>query len=97
MPTVSIFHATPPDFMASQPPGTKYTHVADVETDDLEVAFERTNSIDNGWWENKGVAPTFPERGCRSTSVGDLAVLNGVTYRCAITGWEEIVVAPKEG
>lgn len=85
---VSIFHASPPDFMARQPAGTKYVHVADVATDDLEVAFERTNSIDAAWWENEGVAKTFSGAGCRSTSVGDLAIHNGVTYRCEGVGWK---------
>lgn len=85
---VSIYHASPPDFLACQPAGTKYLHVADVETDDLEVAFEKTNSIDAPWWENKGVAKTFTGKGARSTSVGDLAFYNGVFYRCESCGWE---------
>lgn len=92
--TVSIYHASPPDFMARQPAGTKYAHVADVDTDDLEVAFEKTNSIDAAWWTNKGVSKTFPGKGARSTSVGDLAILNGVTYRCEALGWAPYT--PKE-
>ena len=36
-----------------------------------EVAFVKTNSINDAWWKNEGVTPMFPEKGCRSTSVGD--------------------------
>lgn len=87
---VSIFQADPPDFMASRPAGTKYLHVADVATDDLEVAYELTNSINRGWWENEGVTKTFTKAGCRSTSVGDMAIHNGVTYLCDMVGWKKL-------
>ena len=92
---VSIFHAVHPTFSESRTPCAKFAHVADVETDDLEDAFERTNSIDQAWWLNKGVTKTFPGTGCRSTSVGDMAILNGVTYMCAGCGWEELTPTPK--
>lgn len=93
---VSVFHANPPDFMASRPPGTKYALVAEVQTEDLEVAFEKTNTIHQYWWLNKGVTKTFPGMGCRSTSVGDMAILDGVTYICESAGWEVVNATPKE-
>lgn len=85
---IAIFHANPPDFMASRPPTTKYVHVAEVATDDLEVAYMLTNTGHQYWWLNKDVTKTFSGLGCRSTSVGDMAILNGVTYLCKSCGWE---------
>lgn len=85
---ISIFHASPPDFSARQPEGTKYHHVADVDTNDIELAYELTNSIDAPWWGNQLVNKTFTGKGTRSTSVGDLAIHNGITYRCESFGWK---------
>jgi hypothetical protein len=50
-----------------------------VDTDDLEVAFEATNL-----WEGYSVKRLA--RGS-STSVGDIAVLNGNCYFCDTFGW----------
>ncbi len=69
-----------------------YDHVATVECNDLEVAFELTNSIEYGWWVNKGVTTHGNAGGgCRSTSVGDVVILdNGETWKCAGCGWDRI-------
>jgi hypothetical protein len=71
-----------------------YVHVATVDTDSKEVAFELTNNIDRAWHENHAVTPRFKASGCRSTSVGDVVVCgdeqNKTTYKCARFGWEEI-------
>jgi hypothetical protein len=78
--------------------GITYEIVAEVDTDDLEVAFEKTNTIDRGWWENAGVTRMFKGQvrenmgGCRSTSVGDLAFKDGKTYVVANFGFEEVVL-----
>ena len=49
-----------------------YQKVADVFTDDLEFAFEKTNHINNSWQENKEVYSL--KNKARSTSVGDLFI-----------------------
>lgn len=68
----------------------EYEEVAHVMTDDLDKAFELTNSISAPWWLNPDVIPADP-MGHRSTSVGDIAVVwDGNIYRCASSGWVEI-------
>ena len=56
----------------------------------LEYAFTMTNSIDDAWWNNDGVTKMFPDKGCRSTSVGDHVLVGGSKYLCAGAGWEII-------
>lgn len=51
----------------------------------LGIAFERTNHIDEPWWENDGVERIGPET--RSTSVGDVVVLDGQAWACRSAGW----------
>jgi len=50
-----------------------FTAVATVETANPGDAYERTNSIDRGWWENERVTPLIGP--ARSTSVGDVMEL----------------------
>jgi hypothetical protein len=50
-----------------------FTAVAEVETAEPGDAYERTNSIHNGWWENERV--TALKGPARSTSVGDVMEL----------------------
>jgi hypothetical protein len=58
--------------------------------DKLEKAFMLTNSIDGAWWDNKEVtAMFFPDKSCRSTSVGDMALVGNMKYKCESTGWME--------
>ena len=54
----------------------------------LEIAFEKTNHINYHWWENEEVINHV--LGSRSTSVGDVAVVNGDAYLCARAGWQKI-------
>ena len=56
-----------------------YSKTYEVDTDDLEQAFESTNL-----WEDNLV--TRVRRGS-STSVGDIAVKDGVCYFCDNFGW----------
>jgi hypothetical protein len=69
-----------------------FTAVAEVETESVDDAYERTNSIHCGWWENERVTPL---RGpTRSTSVGDvmelpdgsLLVVNGMGFAPVLDG-----------
>jgi hypothetical protein len=68
----------------------RYVQVAKVDTDDLETAFERTNTIMDHWWINDGVEPLFEGQGCRSTSVGDIMVMGERASIVASFGFEEL-------
>ena len=56
----------------------------------LELAFMLTNNIDYAWWENEEVTPMFPEKGCRSTSIGDMVLIGTEKYICENIGWRKI-------
>ena len=56
-------------------------------TSKLEKAFMLTNSVNDAWWKNEGVTPMFPEKGCRSTSVGDMVLIGTEKYKCDSMGW----------
>jgi len=57
----------------------------------LEIAFEKTNSIDCAWWDNEGVTPMFPDINvCRSTSVGDMVLVGNVKWACKSDGWKKV-------
>lgn len=58
------------DVLANKYPELSYKLVAEVNTDDMDFAFEMTNSIENYWGDNEDVEDFTT--GCRSTSVGDL-------------------------
>ena len=64
------------------------TLVAEVETNDLEEAFKLTNHIDRAWWENEGVKLIGEET--RSSSMGDVFVINGEQHIVAMCGFEKI-------
>ena len=59
-------------------------------TSKLEKAFMLTNSVNDAWWKNEGVTPMFPEKGCRSTSVGDMVLIGTEKYKCDPMGWSLI-------
>jgi hypothetical protein len=61
-----------------------------TDTDKLECAFMKTNSINDAWWKNEGVTSMFPNKGCRSTSVGDMVLIGETKYKCSDFGWEKI-------
>lgn len=63
----------------------EYVHVADVDSDDLDVAFEKTNHIDRSWMENEGVTAHGTRQ--RSTSVGDVLEVNGKLYAVSGVGF----------
>jgi hypothetical protein len=61
-------------------------------TEKLDKAFMLTNSIDDAWWNNKDVEAIFPDKGCRSTSVGDHMLLDGKKWVCEASGWKELAI-----
>jgi hypothetical protein len=67
-----------------------YTLVAIVDTDDLNKAYELTNHIDSDWYYNKGVTGI---RRTRSTSVGDMMILDNKIYIVERMGFKEISIS----
>jgi hypothetical protein len=67
-----------------------YQKVAIVETENLDKAFELTNHIDCDWRENKGV--TALKLMNRSSSVGDIFVLNNEAYLIESIGFEKLPI-----
>jgi len=59
-----------------------YTHVANVDTNDMEEAFAAMNL-----WEGATVEKLGP---CSSMSVGDILDVDGKLFRCASVGFDEI-------
>ena len=55
-----------------------------------EDAFVKTNTINMPWWRNEGVTPMFPEKTCRSTSVGDMVLIGTEKFKCDSFGWSKI-------
>lgn len=66
-----------------------FVKVADVETSSLGDVFRITNHIDSDWTRNPEVVKLYAEQ-VRSTSVGDVVVLEGKAHRCLMCGWGEI-------
>ena len=88
-----VYHATKPNFRSngnlSKRSGIRFQLVADVETDDLNLAFRLTNDVGWNWWLNPEVSAYV--KPCRSTSVGDVIVLpNGEAYVVLACGFGRI-------
>jgi len=88
MPTAKVYHVIkfgnpsaifPQDFKC----------VAQVEQKSASPgeAFEKTNHIDHFWWENPEVTKVV-KGAVRSTSVGDVVVIDDLLYLCCPVGWE---------
>ena len=60
------------------------------DTKKLEIAFMKTNSIEDAWWNNEGVTKMFGGGACRSTSVGDMVLIGTTKYKCEMAGWSEV-------
>ena len=72
--------------------GLELVRVASVETDDLGVAFERTNSIHVPWTQNTGLRCFVST--ARSTSIGDLMRSPAITSESDASPGKWSVVLP---
>jgi len=64
--------------------------VAEVLTEELNEAYELTNSVRSNWFENKnGMKIKVYKTLCRSTSVGDVMEKEGVLYYVDNFGFEK--------
>ena len=59
-----------------------------TDTEKLEHAFMKTNTIEEAWYTSEDVDYMGPEKSCRSTSVGDFVLIGAKKYKCAGAGWE---------
>ena len=59
-----------------------------TDTEKLEHAFTKTNSINEAWYTSEDVDYMGPEKSCRSTSVGDFVLIGAKKYECMMAGWE---------
>jgi len=79
-----------PMFDKGPPPWPqKYVAVAKVDTDKLEVAWEKTNHIDDDWRENEEVTVLHAAR-YRSSMVGDVFEKDEKFYVVAPIGFGEL-------
>ena len=69
-----------------------YEAVAEIDTDDLEIAWFHTNHIDKPWWEDKKVTLI---KESRSSMVGDVLQLNDSLYRVCAKGFSKF--SPVDG
>jgi hypothetical protein len=53
----------------------------------LEVLFYDTNSIDENWYETLPFVTEEAQKGCRSTSVGDVISIGSESWIVASCGW----------
>ena len=86
--TVSVIHAAfdeTPHVVAMVEVSAKMS-----TNEKLEKAFMLTNSINDAWWNNEGVTPMFGDKGCRSTSVGDMILIGTEKYKCDSMGWSKV-------
>ena len=98
--TFQIYHAKEPTFLAPHPAFNQdnFELVAELECEDLEEAYFRSNNVRHSWVTNECVTWVKPNAESRSnerrsTSVGDVVVDHyGVAHRVEMAGFT--VMAP---
>ena len=56
----------------------------------ISEAFVKTNTVNSAWWKNEEVTSMFSGSSCRSTSVGDVVMVDEKKFECEPVGWKEI-------
>lgn len=74
-------------------PKSLLTKVADVDVDYLQEAYQLTNTLEILWTENEGVTPLVDK--ARSTSIGDVLVIEGQAHIVNDFGFKEITINTK--
>lgn len=96
-----VYHDKEPRFGLNETPRTwpdDFDLVANLDIDDLDAIFELTNHVTGDWTKNPQVKwsktdwpEDGPQKGCRSTSVGDIIVTsNEEVYLVLPVGWESL-------
>ena len=85
---VAVIHSA----FDEKPTTVAFVEVAKELSDEekCEIAFKKTNTIEEVWWKNEGVTYMGPEKTYRSTSTGDFVLVGNRKYKCAFVGWELI-------
>lgn len=86
-----IFHAKKPDFGLKKHEFYNlddYNLVGLTNLTNLDEIFKLTNNIDCNWTENKLIESK--KKNIRSTSVGDIILLDDKVYLCEMVGWKEL-------
>lgn len=67
--------------------------IATVQSEDPDIVYEATNTIDHPWWDNE-IATCLKPGGARSTSVGDVVVNSkDEVFIVLPVGWKKIGTA----
>ena len=87
---IRVFHKIDSDYWTPSKEfvAKEFRAVAEVETDDLDKAFNLTNTIEVGWWENAGVKALVDRT--RSTSIGDVMERDGEFFTVDRIGFKKI-------
>lgn len=72
-----------------------YNKVAEISTDDVDLAYELSQSTNSTWTNNPQVAWTSDAK-LRSTSVGDIIIIDNIQYLCKNVGWSRVEVVGLE-
>jgi len=64
---------------------------AEVVTDALEYVYEKTQNLYDAWTENEDIAVFNLKDSHRSTSVGDIIVLDGTSFEVEAMGFSIIM------
>ena len=68
-----------------------YRKVAEVPGDDLDIAWRKTNSVNESWYERDDITVFLGDaEGLRSSMVGDIFVLNETANLVSIIGFDEL-------
>ncbi len=85
-----IYHVNNPKFQSDESLTLDdYTLVAEIDTNDVNKAYELSQNINDLWTTHKGVTPLKGLK-LRSTSVGDIVEIDGVFHRCEMIGWSVV-------
>ena len=91
---IGVYHANEPTSKVDLPQmhkdfhEGKFTHVADVMTNNKDAAFHLTNNIGFHWSMNQNVYPFVKGHKSRSTSVGDIFVCADAMYAVTNSGFQ---------
>ncbi len=66
----------------------EFAEVAQLEADSLNAAFAASQNLEDSWLKNPTVVSN--REGCRSTSVGDVIVEDGIAYLVERVGFRKL-------
>jgi hypothetical protein len=79
----------PNPFDNQEQTGINFKLIAEVDSLDLDDIFKLTNHIDHDWTENSEVS-LIVNKPLRSTSIGDVVVIEDKHFLVELFGWKEV-------